>query len=130
VFFGFCDGCVGRRSPQDYYYKEFAPRIGFAYSLTSKMVLRGGYGITYSPPIENNFGQQNFSGFAADPAVAFNATPATAGGTLDPHFYWSGLTGASLPAGAVLGVPQFTGVIPDVSPTVRNGNSIDFLLRN
>jgi hypothetical protein len=130
VFFGDCDGCVGRRSPQDHYFREFAPRIGFAYSLTSKMVLRGGYGITYSPPIENNFGQQNFSGFAADPAVAFNATPSTAGGTLDPRFYWSGLTGASLPAGAVLGVPQFTGVIPDVSPTVRNGNSIDFLLRN
>ncbi|MEX2264281.1 MAG: TonB-dependent receptor [Bryobacteraceae bacterium] len=33
----------------DQYNKQFAPRAGFAYSVTDKMVLRGGYGIYWLP---------------------------------------------------------------------------------
>src|SRR5438045_9500669 len=31
------------------YYKNFGPRVGFAYQLMSHTVLRGGYGIFYNP---------------------------------------------------------------------------------
>ncbi len=36
-------------------HKDFAPRIGFAYRVTDKTVLRGGYGIYYNPNQTNTF---------------------------------------------------------------------------
>src|SRR5262249_26455414 len=43
---GFYRNC-GRRNPADGSKKPFAPRLGFAYRLTDKTVLRGGYGIFF-----------------------------------------------------------------------------------
>jgi len=43
---GFYRDC-GRRNPADGSKKPFAPRIGFAYRLTDKTVVRGGYGIFF-----------------------------------------------------------------------------------
>ena len=37
----------GRRNPVDSSKKPFAPRVGFAYRLTDKTVVRGGYGIFF-----------------------------------------------------------------------------------
>jgi hypothetical protein len=42
-FYRYC----GRRNPADGSKTPFAPRIGFAYQLTDKTVLRGGYGLFY-----------------------------------------------------------------------------------
>ncbi len=42
-FYRYC----GRRNPADGSKKVFAPRIGFAYQLTDKTVIRGGYGLFY-----------------------------------------------------------------------------------
>jgi outer membrane receptor protein involved in Fe transport len=39
----------GNRGLFDTNYKDFAPRIGFAYQLMPKLVMRGGYGIFYPP---------------------------------------------------------------------------------
>jgi hypothetical protein len=46
--------------------KKFAPRAGFAYKFSDKLVLRGGYGIFYSPnqyafPNENRLGTRGFT---------------------------------------------------------------------
>jgi hypothetical protein len=38
---------LGRSYPEDIWYKGFAPRVGFAYSVTPKTVVRAGYGIFY-----------------------------------------------------------------------------------
>jgi hypothetical protein len=43
---GFYRNC-GRRNPADGSKKPFAPRLGFAYRLTDKTVVRGGYGIFF-----------------------------------------------------------------------------------
>jgi len=47
TYFGTGTGRNGRTRPQDTYTKAFGPRLGFAYSINSKTVLRGGYGIFY-----------------------------------------------------------------------------------
>ena len=46
--------CGSRRPPARHLRirpKQFAPRAGFAYSLTKKTVLRGGYALSYIPVI-------------------------------------------------------------------------------
>jgi len=41
-------------------YKNFAPRIGIAYRLKEKTVIRAGYGISYSPFPDNRYAYDNF----------------------------------------------------------------------
>ena len=64
-------------------YKQFAPRIGFAYDLTGdgKTSLRGGYGISY----ERNFGNVTYN-IALNPpnAAAVSLTTADTGGPYIP----------------------------------------------
>ena len=50
VVLGDGPGRTGQKSFSSTYYRDFGPRVGFAYSATQKMVLRGGYGINYSSP--------------------------------------------------------------------------------
>lgn len=127
VFLGSCPTCIHRDSFQDAYYKEFAPRIGLAYQISNHLVLRGGYGISYSPPILNNFGSQNLFGFNS--AVTVFHAPGQAGAAT-PVAYLSPFAGAPLPAGAQIGLPPFTGTLPNRDPASANGNGLDFLPRN
>jgi hypothetical protein len=63
TYFGKGDGRNGRTRPQDVYKKAFGPRLGFAYSINDKTVLRGGYGIYYQPLKEGSFADQDGLGF-------------------------------------------------------------------
>jgi hypothetical protein len=63
TYFGTGTGRNGRKRPQDTYKKAFGPRIGFAYSINEKTVLRGGYGIFYQPLKEGSFADQDGLGF-------------------------------------------------------------------
>ena len=63
TYFGSGPGRNGRTRPQDTYKKAFGPRVGFAYSIDSKTVLRGGYGIFYEPLKEGSFADQDGLGF-------------------------------------------------------------------
>ena len=44
----------------DKHFKDFAPRIGVAYRLNEKTVLRSGFGISYSPWPDNKYAFDNF----------------------------------------------------------------------
>ena len=87
VFLGNCPTCIHRSSFQDWYFKEFGPRIGVAYHIYKNLVFRGGYGISYGPPIENNFGSQNLFGFNS--GVPLNKGTSPTRFTQDPVIYWS-----------------------------------------
>lgn len=63
TYFGSGTDRNGQKRPQDIYKKAFGPRVGFAYSIDDKTVLRGGYGIFYEPLREGSFADQDGLGF-------------------------------------------------------------------
>ena len=63
TYFGSGPGRNGQHRLQDTYYKAFGPRVGFAYSINDKTVLRGGYGIYYEPLKEGSYADQDGLGF-------------------------------------------------------------------
>ena len=63
-------GRIGRKSFADTYFKAFGPRLGLAYQLTDKTVLRSGYGIYYAQGNANAGLRDSLSassGFSANP---------------------------------------------------------------
>jgi hypothetical protein len=63
IYYGSGPGRNGKTRLQDTYKKAFGPRVGFAYSINDKTVLRGGYGIFYEPLKEGSFADQDGLGF-------------------------------------------------------------------
>jgi hypothetical protein len=63
TYFGSGSGRNGQTRPQNIYKKAFGPRLGFAYSINDKTVVRGGYGIFYEPLKEGSFADQDGLGF-------------------------------------------------------------------
>ena len=88
----------------DIQYKNFAPRIGFAWSATRNTVIRGGYGIFYKEYINQGVGIPQ-TGFSISPSF-----PSPDSG-LTPAFYWDN------------GFPQNFSRPPLISPVVANGQN-------
>lgn len=86
----------------------FGPRIGFAYRLTPKTVLRGGYGLYYSD-IGLSFASAGFQ------AAANFATPDNG---VTPAFVLSN------------GFPNSLSLTPTQNPSILNGQNADFLSSN
>ena len=99
-----------RSSFQDTNWKEFGPRFGFAYQINPRIVLRGGYGIMYSPPIANAFGLASIDGY--------NGSHNFPTSKLNPVMYWDN------------GYPAYSFTLPDLDPTLDNGQGINYIPRN
>ena len=63
-------GAAGQGGLQSEYFglvkpnkSDFGPRLGFAYSVNDKTVVRGGYGIYYAPVLYNDFGNTGLLGY-------------------------------------------------------------------
>ena len=103
-------------------YNDFGPRFGFAYRFTEKTVLRGGYGVFYTPPRNAAIGLgTGFQGFSqvTNWFTTYQNDGATPWGRLsDP---WP-VTGPNLPIGSSQGLLSFigdavSGPFRDVHPT-------------
>ncbi len=100
----------GQASFQNWYYGEVGPRLGFAYQINKRLVLRGGYGLMYTPPIGNAFGEATVDGFVGNNAIA--AYPG--GAAILPRFNWDN------------GYPAYPYTLPNKDPAQDNGNSISY----
>lgn len=65
---------LGQKGFHDKYLKMISPRLGFAYALSSKLVVRGGYGINANPFVAN-FSTIGNIGFNGSIAVNQNTNP-------------------------------------------------------
>jgi hypothetical protein len=93
------------------YYKDFEPRIGFAWNpdFNRRLVVRGNYGIYYGPLVDADYGQGTTAGFTITPNV-FTADPMN-GPLLDD------------------GLPALP-TAPDLDPTQLNGQGIDYVAKS
>lgn len=101
-----------RTSFANTYYKDFGPRLGFAYQAFNKTVLRGGYGVFYAPgnATLGLRGSQNFIyGFNAAPNYATTNTGVTPAFALDQGF------------------PTNWPLPPFIDPTVQNGSNANMI---
>lgn len=90
----------------DTYWKEIGPRFGVAYRLSEKIVLRGGYAMTNTPPIANSFGYNFSDGYSTTVSVHAKAFPN------NPALYLS------------QPFPGFTGKLPNTDPSGDEGNQV------
>jgi hypothetical protein len=114
AFLGDGPGRNGRTSFADTWYKGFGPRFGFAYSLTPKTVLRGGYGIAYAAgnATAGLRSSQRFGfGFNYQPSFQSTDVGVTPGLNLDTGFPPSGIT------------------LPLIDPSVANGSEVEYSAR-
>jgi len=94
----------GQRHPEKTYYHAFSPRLGIAYSLSPKTVIRTGYGVFYSQAFYPGWN----GGVAQD---GFNTTPTLSSSQ-------GGLTPAMILSE---GFPSTLQRTPEISPSFLNG---------
>jgi len=96
-------------SPLHNYYKNFGPRIGFAYQLNDKMVVRGGYGISYTHAT-------GVTGVAAltNEQLGYAAIPSTVGQNGQQAFFLDS------------GFPSYTKG-PFITPSYNTGGTVNYL---
>jgi hypothetical protein len=93
-------------------YKNFGPRVGFAYAATPRATLRGGYGIYYGPGnADAGLRQSQSFGFGFNASPVFSST----NNGVTPAFNWDA------------GFPQNYVRPPDISPTVANGSAVTMI---
>jgi len=102
VFGTTCTSCNKRWA--DTYFKDIAPRIGFAFSpasMNNRFVVRGGFATLYGPLQYTDFGGGTITGYSVpnnqpsngfDPAYSVDGgvLPSVIGTNLDPGFYDNG----------------------------------------
>jgi hypothetical protein len=131
VFLGKCSVCTGTDSFQKMYYRQFAPRLGLAYAATSKLTVRGGYGISYAPPIANGWPGASAGYNSAVPFGSTSLYPRQFQNPADPAIFWSQLTNSALmpswyTSNGRIGVPHFSGTLPDYAPDGMNYQTIEY----
>ncbi len=113
TFLGDCPECNGQTAFGEVYWKQFSPRIGFAWAAANKIVLRGGYGINYAPPILDGWNYGWFTGFNGSNNINVRA-PGRSRFAEDASFHFSEP------------YPAYTASLPNYDPAQLNGDSIPY----
>lgn len=109
----------GKPYPESIYYKAFAPRLGLAYALNARTVIRGGYGIFYQPlsyPGWNSGLSGGRDGF--NTSVILSSTD---GGITPATLYSQGFTGAQYQAPPFFNLTFDNGKYPGVYREFNKG---------
>jgi len=106
AFAGSGPGRSGRRFPEDTWYGGIAPRVGLAYALTAKTVVRSGYGLFY-----DNANMPGWAGGISQDGYNANASFASSQGGTQAAFVLSN------------GLPSNHPVPPNLVSTFDNGQS-------
>jgi Carboxypeptidase regulatory-like domain len=106
IFAGSGQGRQGSRTLADSYFRAFGPRIGFAYSLNEKTVVRGSYARSYGPLMA-------VTGSAHNMGFTLTQTFSNGTGGVTPTFLLS------------QGIPPYN-VPPFINPAVSNGTSVSW----
>jgi hypothetical protein len=102
---------------QDTYWRELGPRLGLAYQLNNKTVLRAGYAMTNTPPIRNDWGYGGFS-------YGFNGNISRPKGTSPTGFFDDPVMYLSQP------FPSLKAPLPNTDPSSANGLDVTTTARN
>lgn len=103
---------LGKKGYMDTNWRQISPKIGFAYAVNNRLVVRGGYGINNTPTISNGFGFGGTFGYNGNIAVNSANTPI--------RFAEDSLGLLHAP------YPNFAGTLPNRNPALANGQGIDY----
>ena len=106
-FAGEGDGRTGERSLSNNWYEGFAPRLGVAYQLTPKTVIRGSGGLYYAPGFRTRMVAYGFNSSASIPSPNGYA----------PIYNWS-----------ASGFPQDFPRAPFIDPSFQNDQNVSSIL--
>ena len=106
VFAGSGSGRSGSRALSNGWYKGFGPRLGAAYQLNPKTILRASGGIYYAPGFRTRLIQYGF----------FNSPGVSSTDGYDPVYNWASA------------LPQTFALAPFINPSFQNGQSVSSIL--
>jgi hypothetical protein len=104
---------LGEKGFQDSYLGMVSPRVGFAYKVSEKLVVRGGYGINANPFITSGFDTPGNLGYNG--TIAVNRTTNPTQFPQDPVYYLR------------QPYPSFTATLPNRSPALANNLDIGYI---
>ncbi|MGA2572039.1 MAG: TonB-dependent receptor [Terracidiphilus sp.] len=110
---------------QDTFHGGWAPRLGLAYQINQKTMVRASSGIYYA-----NSG--NVVPFLDTGASGYSATPSfqSGDGGFTPLYYWNQVAGTTYPTGTTFTFPQNFQKPPAINPSFLNGQNINYIPRN
>jgi carboxypeptidase family protein len=103
---------MGRKSFQDTYFYMLSPRLGFAYAVNKKLVVRGGYGINNTPFVAN---------FSTPGTFGFNGSIAVNSATIQLPYPQAPAIYLQNP------FPSFSGTLPNRNPALANNQGIGYI---
>lgn len=119
---------TGKNIPSDMWWKNVAPRLGFAYSINSKTVIRSSWGLSFARgnwvADPGQSGSPSTTGLTASDATSSTTPAGYAFGSNEPAFYWdSTACGTGSLAGDGLTACGYTGTVTTPAGTLPSGVS-------